>query len=161
MISFTIITSTPAVLRNQLIARDILKEEIVTALDGTTSTHLVGVREGLEWVQVSNPIVTSLAVGEPGDVGYTPAVMDTRRCYLIKIVRAAKANEIDGLQQEDVDVDGNVTTRSPLLRTKLGQWIMNNSVSTTLTSADGRSWPARRVATNFWITISDDFGIWQ
>jgi len=156
MISFTIITSTPAVLRNQLIARDIIKEEV----DRFGQTQLVGVREGLEWIEVPNPIVKTLAVGTRGEIGYVPPVMDTRRCYLVKLVRAAEGNEESGLQQTDPGPRGPVW-RSLLQRTQLGQWILNNSVGETLTSADGRSWQSRRVGTNFWGVISDDFGVWQ
>jgi hypothetical protein len=138
MISFTILTTTPAVLRDQLIARDVIKEEVQEG-----QTVLVGVREGLEWVEVPNPIVTSVG---------PPRVMDTRRCYLVKLVRAAEDNECEGEPR-----DG----RALLLRTKLGKWIAANSVPQTLTSADGRSWPSRRVGNNFWAVASDDFGVWQ
>ena len=142
MISFTIITSTPAALRDRLIARDVIKEETFTDLDGVTKTRLVGVREGLEWAQVPNPIVTSLS----------PRVMDTRRCYLVKLVRVAEDFECEGEARDE---------RALLLRTKLGKWVAANSVAETLTSADGRSWSSRRVGTNFWLVAADDFGVWQ
>lgn len=156
MISFTIITSTPAVLRNQLVARDVIKEITITDPNGSTRTKLIGVRQGLEWIEVANPIKAS-GTGTPAD----PYVPDSRHCYLVKLVRAAEANEIDGLIQSDPNESGGFTLRSLLERTKLGQWILANSVVDTLTSADGRSWPSRRVGTNFWSVISDDFGVWQ
>jgi hypothetical protein len=139
MISFTILTDTPIRLRDQLIARDIIMQ---------TPQGLTGVRRGVEWVEVPNIIVTTLAVGTRGQPGYVPRGMDPRRCWLVKLAWEAEANEKEG-------GDGSI------LQTKFGQWVMNNSVADTLTSADGRSWPARRVGTNFWLTISDDFGVWQ
>jgi hypothetical protein len=138
MISFTILTTTPAVLRDQLIARDVINQ---VTQEG--QTVLVGVREGLEWVEVPNPILTVLG---------PPAVRDTRRCYLVKLVRAAEDNECEGEPRDE---------RALLLRTKLGKWIAANSVAETLTSVDGRSWPSRKVGTNFWAVASDDFGVWQ
>ena len=143
MISFTIITSTPTVLRNQLIARDVIQSVTVTLPGGQQSTELVGVRKGLEWVEVPNPIVSS-GSGTKLD----PYVYDTRHCYLVKLVSAAEANEV--LSAGDL-----------LHNTKLGQWVLANSVADTLTSADGRSWPSRKVGTNFWLVASNDFGTWQ
>jgi hypothetical protein len=140
MISFTIITTTPTILRNQLIARDVIQSVVQ---DG--QTVLVGVREGLEWIEVPNPIVTTVGTGSPDEPG---TIMDTRRCYLVKLVRTAEANEV--LSPGDL-----------LHNTKLGQWVLANSTADTITSADGKSWPARKVGTNFWLVSSDDFGIWQ
>lgn len=139
MISFTVITSTPVVFRNHLVARGIVTLETV---DGVPNTP-VAVRDGLEWVEIPNPIVTSLG---------PPRVMDTRRCYLVKMVRAAEDDECFGETRD---------ARPLLLRTKFGKWVQANSVAATLTSADGLSWPSRRVSSNTWLVASDDFGIWQ
>lgn len=142
MISFTIITTTPVVLRNRLIERGIIKEEVV---DGVTK--LVGTRAGTEWVEVPNPVKAS-GTGTELDP-YVPA---TQRCYLVKFAHTAKDDETAGEPQDD---------RSLLLRTKLGKWIMANSVAFTINSADGRSWPSRRVGTTLWVVDSPDFGVWQ
>ena len=83
MISFTLLTDTPARLRNQLIARGIIKQDVDEQGRGPT---LVGVRPGVEWVEVPNPIVTTQPVGEPKlpdgtpNPDYVPAVMDPRHC---------------------------------------------------------------------------------
>lgn len=145
MISFTIITTSPAVLRNQMIARDILYER--TAIDDPTDVRLVGVYDGTEWIEVPNPMKIS-GTGTDED----PYVPDPRRCFLIKMVRDAKAVEIEG--EPD---DG----RPLILRTRLGKWVMNNSSADTLTSVDGRSWPSRKVGPSFWFVEHDDFGTWQ
>jgi hypothetical protein len=142
MISFTILTTTPAVLRDQLIARDVIKQ---VTQEG--QTVLVGVREGLEWIEVPTPIKASGSGTE-----LDPYVADSRRCYLVKLVRTAEDNECEGEPRDE---------RALLLRTKLGKWIAANSVAETLTSVDGKSWPSRRVGNNFWAVASDDFGVWQ
>lgn len=147
MISFTILTSTPAILRTQLIARGILQNV----------AGVVPAREGFEYAPVPNPIVTTLAVGTPGQGGYVPPVMDTRLCFLVKLVRDAEADETAG----EAITDAQGVERPLLLRTKLGKWVAANSVADTLISADGRSWPARKVGTNFWAVASDAFGVWQ
>jgi hypothetical protein len=165
MISFTLLTDTPARLRNALISRGIIEQKTDPR---TGKTIYVGTRNGVEFVEVPNPIVVTPAVGEPRlpdgtpNPAYVPPVMDTRRVYLVKVAHEAEADEVEGLQQEDIDPDtGRRTRRSVLLRTKLGQWVMANSTPDTITSADGRSWQARNINNNFWLTISDDFGVWQ
>jgi hypothetical protein len=161
VISFTVITSTPLVFRNQLLNRGIVEPRI-SARDGSTS--YVGVKNGLEWIEVPNPIVTTLATGVLGEVGYVPAVMDTRRVFLVKMAQDMHDDQIDGIEQDDVTTveEREVRTKKALiLRTKWGQWIMANSTADTVTSADGRSWPARKVGTATWFVASDDFGVWQ
>lgn len=69
MISFTLLTNTPAQLRDFLIARDVI-EQYVDPVDG--QTKLRGVLPGMEWVRVPNPVIR-------GDG--TP---DPRNCYLVK-----------------------------------------------------------------------------
>lgn len=158
-ISFTLLTDTPARLRNQLIARGIIE----TYIDPRTGqTMLKGVRPGVEFIEVPNPIVVTPAVGEPGQPGYVPAVMDPRHCYLVKMAWEAEGDETDGLQQDDVDPDtGRRTLRSLAARTKFGQWVVANSTPETITSATGQSWQARNINDNFWLVLTDDFGEWQ
>jgi hypothetical protein len=160
VISFTVITSTPLVFRNQLLNRGIVEPRI-SARDGSTS--YVGVKNGLEWIEVPNPIVTTLATGVFGEVGYVPAVMDTRRTFLVKMAQDMHDDQIDGIEQDEEVVEGETHKRKKalILRTKWGQWIMANSTADTVTSADGRSWPARKVGTATWFVASDDFGVWQ
>lgn len=138
MISFTIITTTPLVLRNQLVSRGIITLQTVEGVPNTP----VPVFEGLEYTEVPNPIITSLA----------PVVLDTRRCYLVKLVRAAEDDECTGEARDE---------RALLLRTKLGKWVAANSTADTLVSADGRSWPARKVGTTVWLVADPAFGVWQ
>lgn len=165
-ISFTLLTDTPARLRDQLIARGIIE----TYIDSRTGqTMLKGARPGVEWVEVPNPIVVTPAVGASRlpdgspNPARVPAVMDPRHVYLVKVAWGAEGDETSGLQQDDVDPDtGGRTLRSVLARTKLGQWVMGNSVPDTITSADGRSWQARNINNNFWlIPETQDFGAWQ
>lgn len=139
MISFTVVTSTPVALRDLLLARGIIQQ--LPEADGA-GTYLCGVREGLEWTEVPNIMFT--------DMG-PPPVRDTRRVYLVLFAHAAEEFEAEGEAQDD---------RSVLLRTKFGKWIMANSVSDPLVSADGRSWPARRIGSTVWVTLSPDFGMW-
>lgn len=147
MIDLTIITSTPAVLRDRLIERDILK------LD---NGQLVGVRFGTEFTVtgVPNPIVTTLASGIFGQVGYVPAVIDARKVYLVRLAHAADANDDDG-----------VTVGDRLARSKFVQWVIANSVAETINSADGRTYRTRRHTLNtLWFVIPADagmFGTWQ
>ena len=104
MISFTILTSTPLILRDRLVAYGWLDADFTP-------------RDGLEIVEVPNPIVTTPAVGVLGDVGYTPAVMDARRVFMVKIAHRALKDDTDGEDQNDAQ--GNL--KSVLLRTKFGK----------------------------------------
>ena len=161
MISFTVITSTPLVLRNQLLNRGIVEQKLNSL---TGQNDLVGVKKGLEWLEVPNPIITTLGSGIPMEPGYVPPVMDTRRVFLVKFAHENEADQTDGIEQDEDVVEGEETVRrrkALILRTKWGQWIMANSTAATITSADGRSWPARKVGTATWFVASDDFGVWQ
>lgn len=130
-LSFTIITDTPGRLANALQSRGILDQ------------NSEPIKRGLEIAEVPNPILI-----EEGP----PTVYDTRRVFLVKFAHEFETDEKDG--------DG-CDRKSLLLCTKLGKWIAANSVSDTITSADGRSWPASRVGTSIWFVDSPDFGVWQ
>jgi hypothetical protein len=147
--SFTLLTDTPGRLRTRLIERGIIE----TYTDGRTGQQMLkGVRPGVEWVEVPNPIVVTPAVGDPGtqnnpNPDYVPAVMDPRHVYLVKVTHDAEDDQMDGM---------------PPGMTKLKQWIIDNSTADTITSADGRSWAARNINDNFWlIPDTADFGVWQ
>jgi hypothetical protein len=162
VISFTLITTTPGVFKTQLINRGMAEEITETDREGKTSKKVVGVRPGLEWVEVPNPIVTTLATGVRGEEGYVPTVMDTRRVYLVKMAHDMHDDQIKDIEQEE-DGEGEARKKKKPLneRTKWGQWILANSSAATIDSADGRSWPARKVGTASWFVVSDDFGVWQ
>lgn len=72
MIVFTIITDTPARLRNQLIAHGILKDE----------PGIVPAREGFEMVEIPSPVAGTRAAS-------------------VKLIRDAEADEIEGEVQDD------------------------------------------------------------
>jgi hypothetical protein len=147
MISFSIITATPALLRNRLLERGIIKE--VTSFG---QTQIVGVHPGFEWVRVPNPIMVS-GTGTPGD----PYVPGAQAVYLVKFAHEAEADQIEA-PDDPLNTDmGDLTNY-----TKLGKWIKNNSTVVTINSVDGKSWPARKInGEQMWLVRSDDFGVWQ
>src|SRR5262245_49569366 len=110
-ISFVVITDTPGRLRDFLIARGIIEE--VTDNEGT---HLRGVRPGMEWVRVPNPIVTDPGSRVFGEPGYVPPTYDTRNVYLVKFAHESLDNEVDG------DTPENQYNWS-----KFGKWVVANS----------------------------------
>jgi hypothetical protein len=147
MISFSIITGTPALLRDRLIERGIIQEIVV---DG--QTQVVGVHPGFEWVRVPNPVMVS-GTGTVEDP-YVPA---TQAVFLVKMAHEAEADQDDGLDDTGDGDRGNLMNW-----TKFGKWVKNNSTAVTIDSVDGRSWPARKVTgENIWLVRSDDFGVWQ
>ena len=85
MISFTLLTDTPARLRNQLIARGIVE----TYTDRNGQQALRGVRPGVEWVEVPNPIVTTMPVGPRYLLIPTTFRRLASRSSLIQTTRAA------------------------------------------------------------------------
>ena len=137
MISFMILTSAPGDLRNFLIARNFLKDE---------GGELVGVLPWVEWVQISNPICTSLG---------PPKVYDTRALFMVKVAWDAEANELNTSQ------DGPEIWN----RTKLGKWIRDNSTAVSTTDATGRLFRGRKVnGQPVWLAREDDaalIGVWQ
>jgi hypothetical protein len=158
MISFTLITNSPGVFRTHLVNRGFVTLETV---DGAANSP-VPTKNGLEWVEVPNPIVITPAIGSREEEGYVPAVMDSRRVYLVKMAHDMHDDQVKDIEQDEV-VEGKERKQKKTLnqRTKWGQWILANSSAATIDSADGRSWPARKVGTASWFVVSDDFGVWQ
>jgi hypothetical protein len=89
MISFVIITDTPARLRDFLVARNIIKQE---------GSNYVGVLNGMEWVMVPNPIQTAPASGTPGEVGYVPPTYDGRAVFLVKFAWESESEKADAFR---------------------------------------------------------------
>jgi hypothetical protein len=155
MISFVIITDTPARLANFLVSRGIIKQNA----DGS----YVGVRPGMEWVKVPNPIQTAPASGVFGEPGYVPPTMDTRAVFLVKFAHESEANEVDGPL---VDAEGNPINQYDW--SKFGKWVKANSsvvnapVNYTINGEHAGS--ARKVTgEQVWLVHVDPdrFGVWQ
>jgi len=134
MISFTIITSDPPALRAALLARGVL-----------TAT---GPRLGAEIAELQPYTIT------PGTIT-TPPVVDTRRIFLVKFAHAAEADEI----AEEVQFNADGTRRAFTAATKLGKWILANSVADTVFGM-----AARKIGTAHWFIREQDaapLGVWQ
>lgn len=150
MIDIVLVTSSPAAVRTALINRG------VCISDGAGG--IVGAKAGFEFTAntVPNPIVTTLAVGTPGQGGYVPPVMDSRKVYLIRLSAAEDTDDDDGI---------NPQVNDRFARSKLVQWVIANSVAETITGADGKTYRTRRVTgNNVWFVIPADasaFGAWQ
>lgn len=144
MIDVVLLTTTPAVLRNQLIARNILKD------DG--QGNLIGVLPGTEFTVtgIPNPIQATLG---------PPPTYDTRKVYLLRLSHEADANDDDGSATAQADPTPRYT------RSKLVQWVMANSTAVTLTGADGTTYRTRQhTSGTLWFVIPADmgkFGAWQ
>jgi hypothetical protein len=117
-ISFTALTTTPKELRDRMVARGIFKLE-----DG----QYVGVNPGTEYLEVPNPIVKTPAVGTPFEPGYVPPVMDTRRCYMVKLAHEAEAAD------DSNDADDPEDNHPRFTRSKLAQWVKANGTATSET----------------------------
>ena len=126
MISFTLLTTTPKVLRDKLVEYGWLDAEF-------------NPRDGLEIVETPNPIVTTPAVGVPGDVGYVPAVMDARRVFMVKIAHKALEDDTDG--DDQTDAQGNL--KSVLLRTKFGKALKALNPTREVITLPAASWTRR------------------
>jgi hypothetical protein len=146
MISFVIITDTPARLATFLVSRGIIEQKA----DGS----YVGVRPGMEWVKVPNPIVT-----DPGP----PPVYDTRAVFLVKFAHESEAFEVDGPL---VDEEGNPINQYDW--SKFGKWVKANSsvvnapVNYTINGVHAGS--ARKITgEQVWLVHIDPdrFGVWQ
>jgi hypothetical protein len=151
MMNFVVITDTPVRLRDFLINRGII-EAVTNHQDG--STVYVGVRPGMEWVKVPNPIVT-----DPGP----PPVYDTRSVFLVKFAHESEANEVDGPL---VDAEGNPINQYDW--SKFGKWVKANSsvvnapVNYTINGEHAGS--ARKITgEQVWLVHIDPdrFGVWQ
>ena len=93
MISFTMLTDTPGRLRDFLLSRGIIKEEIVEG-----QATYTGARPGVEIVEIPNPIVTDPGSGEPGEPGFVPETRDTRRAFMVKLAYESESEKADGFR---------------------------------------------------------------
>lgn len=119
MINFVVVTDTPGRLTQFLQSRGFIEQ--VTDLAGG-QTYWRGVRGGMEWVKVPNPIVTDPGSGTPGQPGYVPPTYDDRSVFLVKFSGASEANEQEQLGSPTEDIRGNQYDWS-----KFGQWVKSNS----------------------------------
>jgi hypothetical protein len=129
MISFVIITDTPARLANFLVNRGIIEQNA----DGSYE----GVRPGMEWVKVPNPIVT-----DPGP----PPVYDTRSVFLVKFAWESESEKADAFR------DWIVANSS----------VVNAPVNYTINGEHAGS--ARKITgEQVWLAHIDPdrFGVWQ
>jgi hypothetical protein len=85
MINFTVLTDTPARLATFLVNRGIIEQKT----DPTGQTYYAGVRPGMEWVRVPNPIVT-----DPGP----PPVYDDRSVFLVKFAWESQSEKADAFR---------------------------------------------------------------
>jgi hypothetical protein len=83
MISFAIITDTPARLAAFLVDRGIIEQKTDHQ---TEEAYYVGVRPGMEWVRVPNPIQTS-----PGP----PPTYDDRAVFLVKFAWESESEKAE------------------------------------------------------------------
>lgn len=142
MISFTILTDAPKELRDRLRAYGLL--------DADNNP-----KEGVEIVEVPNPVVVTPAETDKDGIVITPAVYDPRHVFLVKVAHKAFFDEIAGKEQTD---SGDGSAKSVLERTKLGDFVAKNSTADTV---DGLA--ARKLGEKFWLVPDDDgrFGVWQ
>jgi hypothetical protein len=144
MINFVVITDTPGRLATFLVNRGIIQD---SPLGG-----FVGVRPGMEWVRVPNPIQTGVdGSGNP--------VMDTRAVFLVKFAHESADNEVD------VDSD---TSTNQYDWSKFGRWVKaNSSVVTAPANYTINGEPAgdayKITGQNVWLVRDNPerFGVWQ
>jgi hypothetical protein len=149
MISFVVITDTPARLRDFLIARNVIQD-----VNGV----LTGVRPGMEWVRVPNPIQTSAG---------PPPVMDDRAVFLVKFAHESEDFDVDGPKVDNSDPENPV--QIPVWDwSKFGKWVKANSsvvdapANYTINGIHAGS--ARKVTgEQVWLAHIDPdrFGVWQ
>src|SRR5262249_22748663 len=126
---------------------------VISQITSAEGTKLVSNLPGLEWVEVPNPIIVTPAQGNPGDPGYIPPVMDDRHAYLVKFANENQDDQQSGIDQGSSDpADPNY--KNLLQRTKLGQWVLNNSVRDDQ-DVNGTIVPAWRIGTNTWAMLDD------
>jgi hypothetical protein len=148
MINFVVITDTPGRVVTFLTARGIIEQ----VDDGHGNTVLNGVRPGMEWVRVPNPIQTGVdGSGNP--------VMDTRAVFLVKFAHESADNEVD------VDSD---TSTNQYDWSKFGRWVKaNSSVVTAPVNYTINGEPAgnayKITGQNVWLVRDNPerFGVWQ
>jgi hypothetical protein len=133
MISFTVITDTPARLATFLVNRGIIEQN--------AQGNYVGVRPGMEWVKVPNPIVTGGTGTEAN-----PFVYDTRAVYLVKFAWESESEKADAFR------DWIIANSS----------VVNAPVNYTINGVHAGS--ARKITgEQVWLVHIDPdrFGVWQ
>jgi hypothetical protein len=150
MISFVVITDTPVRLRDFLVSRGVIEQN--------SSGNYVGVRPGMEWVMVPNPIQT-----DPGP----PPVYDDRAVFLVKFAHESEDFDVDGPKVDNSDPENPV--QIPVWDwSKFGKWVKANSsvvdapVNYTINGIHAGS--ARKVTgEQVWLAHIDPdrFGVWQ
>jgi hypothetical protein len=134
MINFVVITDTPLRLRNFLETRGLITQ---TTDPQTGEQHYVGVRPGMEWVKVPNPIVT-----DPGP----PPVYDDRAVFLVKFAWESESEKAEAFR------DWIVANSS----------VVNAPVNYTINGEHAGS--ARKITgQQVWLVHVDPdrFGVWQ
>lgn len=122
MINFVVITDTPGRLAQFLEARGIIQQ---VPGPGGVGTQWQGVRGGMEWVKVPNPIITDPGSGTFGQPGYVPPTYDDRSVFLVKFAHESEVNEGADTSPES-DKTQNIYDWS-----KFGTWVKNNSTVVT------------------------------
>lgn len=143
-----ILADSPATLASALKAQGVMKD------DGKGG--LIGALEGVEYVKVPNPIIVTPAVVDKNGRVTTPAVMDTRIAYLVKLVRSAETDQVAGKAQ--TNPDGSL--KDIASRTKLGAFILANSTVDKTNGVNSYKWNGG----NIWLVTDTDaaqFGAWQ
>jgi hypothetical protein len=129
MISFTVITDTPQRLANFLVSRGIIEQN--------AQGQYVGVRPGMEWVRVPNPIQTS-----PGP----PPVYDDRAVYLVKFAWESESEKADAFR--DWIVANSSVVNAPV------NYLINGEHAGSARKVTGE---------NVWLAHinPERFGVWQ
>jgi hypothetical protein len=133
MINFVVITDTPGRLATFLVSRGIIEQ----FTDDNGQTAYRGVRPGMEWVRVPNPIQTS-----PGP----PPVYDDRAVFLVKFAWESESEKADAFR------DWIVANSS----------VVNAPVNYLINGVHAGS--ARKIAgEQVWLVHVDPdrFGVWQ
>lgn len=125
-IDIILATSSPASVRDFLVARNIVTVDENNALQGTLAGFEYTVQD-----KVPNPFVVS-GSGTEAD----PYVYNSMKCFLVRFSSAREADEIAGQT-----IDENNT---PFDASKIVRWVKNNGTQVSLTDARGWSVTAWR-----------------
>jgi hypothetical protein len=125
MISFAIITDTPVRLRDFLVARDVIELN--------SKGNYVGVRPGMEWVRVPNPIMVD-------------GVPDDRAVFLVKFAHESESERAASFR--DWIVANSSVVSAP------GNYLINGVHAGSARKVTGE---------NVWLVHIDPdrFGVWQ
>jgi hypothetical protein len=154
-ISFVVITDTPGRVATFLSSRGIIEQN--------AQGNWVGVRPGMEWVKVPNPIVTDPGSGTFGEEDYVPPTHDTRSVFLVKFAHESVDFEVDG---ELTDGEGNAVNQYDW--SKFGQWVKANSSvvdapANYLINGEPAGNAYKINGENVWLVRDNPerFGVWQ